>query len=358
MITLTVPSNNGWLVMAHYQRSFQTFSCFAAMIGASLLAAPAYSQTIRDDFTGSTISTENWFVCQRDENEFKITAAPGQPFRGVRTLVHPRTDQLTSEKFAHSGCRTPGGPYQPGKDERAELWEADDISQEIGTDVWYRFSMYIDPAIRQTSPRLVIGQWKQPGGFSPIVAQRFDGRSFKITIQQDNDTPSHPDDLECRIWVAVDGNSKIPVGSSVGHSNTAIALKTKRPEVSGPILPSMDIDVDDGLPDITSKSTIKQSCKAGLKIETFGKLPGAFNRWTEMVYHIRAKPNKNGLLEVWADGKPIVRVTGRIGYRTAPGISRQYFKFGPYRNREPYDAYAMIATYRRGSKQVEVQKSP
>jgi hypothetical protein len=96
-----------------------------------------------------------------------------------------------------------------------------------------------------------------------------------------------------------------------------------------------------------------QPC-ADLKIESFGMLPVPFGRWTEMIYHIRATADHNGLLEVWADGRAIVRVTGRIGYRTN-GSASQYFKFGPYRDHEPQSTFAMLAKYRRGPTRAAIK---
>jgi hypothetical protein len=63
---------------------------------------------------------------------------------------------------------------------------------------------------------------------------------------------------------------------------------------------------------------------------------------------------EKGALEVWANGQPIVRVTGRIGYRTGPK-AYQYFKFGPYRDPEPYSTYSMISNYRRGPPRASVE---
>jgi hypothetical protein len=91
-----------------------------------------------------------------------------------------------------------------------------------------------------------------------------------------------------------------------------------------------------------------------VKIEALGTLPIPFNRWTEMIYHIKATADQNGLLEVWADGRAIVRVTGRIGYRTSESAT-QYFKFGPYRDYEPHSAFAMLARYRRGPTRTAVE---
>jgi hypothetical protein len=228
-------------------------------------------------------------------------------------LVNPRKDiESIAWQPRHSGCRQQVGErYHPGKnDERAELWEADSTHLKFGTEVWYRFSMYIDPAIpRSDGNRLVIGEWKEDGGHSPMVAQRFVNRHFTITIEQDNDAPARmKDDDDCRILVA--------------H--------------------------DEGLP-----ATDSNSCAIEIKIRSFHNLPNVFGRWTVMMYHLKASVAGDGILEVWANGLPIVSVSGRIGFRDHC-TDKQYFKFGPYRDHVAYSTYAMLAKFARGPTRADV----
>jgi hypothetical protein len=328
--------------MTHCSRS-HAFTGILRLIILISLFGPACAQTVRDDFKGAAVSEWTWLKCERPENRFDIVQPVGQPFRALRAVVRTREALAAVALLRHAGCTNSSAAYVAGRDERAEVWEADRLVQPFGTEVWYRFSMFIDPAIRKSSKRFVIGQWKQSGIFSPFVAQRFDGHSFKITIQQDNDAlgrdPAH---VECRVWVAADANSTKSVGDSEGHPSSAPAVNL----LAGPWV---RLDVDEGVPSPKAKP-----CKLDLTIEQLGELPIPFNRWTEMLVHIRASADQNGLLEVWADRRPITRVTGRIGSR-APGPSSQYFKFGPYRNPEPYDAYALIANYRRGPTRDSVE---
>lgn len=151
------------------------------VISCSILIT-ACTRTVRDDFTGPEISQANWFVCERPENEFDIIQPTDQPFRAVRMTVHPRRSSAFL-KLDRSTCADRENSQAKGEDERAELWEADRVMQPFGTEVWYRFSMFIDPTVRNGGKRLVIGQWKQSGGLSPFLAQRFTGRAFTITVQ-------------------------------------------------------------------------------------------------------------------------------------------------------------------------------
>lgn len=72
--------------------------------------------------------------------------------------------------------------------ERAEIQEADGLWARFGESHEYGFSMYLPPDFPIVDTRLVIGQWKQAcqdcsKNRSPIVAQRFRGGVFFVTIE-------------------------------------------------------------------------------------------------------------------------------------------------------------------------------
>src|SRR5262245_11076911 len=183
-----------------------SLAALAVLVG-TIHAATAQIQPLRDDFAGDSISPDNWFACRRDENEFSVVGVP-EGFRAARMTVRPRFDLGLYAGFlvGHAECRTePGGDYaRDNFDERAELWESDAATLKFGTEAWYRFAMYVDPDIPDTDVnRLVIGQWKQSGGHSPILAQRFKGRRFTLTIEQDFEAPlAYRGIDECRILIA------------------------------------------------------------------------------------------------------------------------------------------------------------
>jgi hypothetical protein len=324
-------------------------ACSVTLSGSGFAAEPA----IRDDFTGSEISRQNWFVCERDENEFSLVTAPGGGFQALRTQVRPRPDlAMFALQSGHSGCANEAGEYQPGGDERAELWEADPIQLKLGTEVWYRFSMYVDPAVPKTHGRLVIGQWKQTGGLSPIIAQRFNGRVFTITTEQDNRSEDRdPRDTQCRIVIAADASAPKPVGSSNPHFKLLPGVTTTD---AAPSLGHDAFEVTHGMPDGPALASTK-GCVSDLKVEALAPLPSLFGRWTELRYHIKATAEGNGFLNFWADGVPIVRVTGRIGFAAGRESAEQYFKFGPYRDQGAMPVHAMIARFRRGPSEKDVE---
>jgi hypothetical protein len=332
----------------------------AGLISAACLAIaalPAYAQVIRDDFAAG-ISTQHWFACRRPENAFKLVREPGGPAQAVEMTVRPRQDlAVFAMVMAHPGCTDTGVPFEPEKDERAELWEADAVRLEVGTEVWYRFSFLVDPGIPVDAGRLVIGQWKQANsatGTSPVIAQRFNGRAFTITIEQDNTAPDHPaENTQCRIWVAVDENAARAAGGSQAHGLSLMAPITPGAPPELPSLGHDERDVSYGATLRPDGSAAPPPCRRDVDVQQLGVLPSPFGRWVSMLYRIRLG-GPSGLVEIWADGRPIARVTGRIGFRTSrPG--KQYFKFGPYREPQSYATYARLAAYARGFRREDVE---
>ncbi len=324
------------------------------------IASPASAQVIRDDFSSGGLSPRNWFICRRPENEFKLVQTADSPSHALEVTVRPRQDlAVFAMIMAHPGCANSGVPFEPEKDERAELWEADAIRLDHGTDVWYRFSFLVDPGLPVDAGRLVIGQRKQANsatGSSPSIAQRFNGRAFTITIEQDNTAPGHPpENTQCRIWVAADARAARAAGGSEAHGLSLLA-RTGRAAGEPAELPSLghdERDVSHGATLRPDGTATPLPCRRDVEVEQLGVLPDAFGRWVTMLYHIRLD-GSSGLVEIWADGQPIARVRGRIGFRTN-GPGKQYFKFGPYREPQSYATYARLAQYARGFRREDVE---
>ncbi|MFL5220343.1 MAG: heparin lyase I family protein [Microvirga sp.] len=336
----------------------------AGLISAACLsiASPSSAQVIRDDFSSGGLSPRNWFVCRRPENEFKLVQSEDAAFRAVEATVRPRKDMVFAMLVAHPACANSGVPFEPERDERAELWEADDIRLEFGTDVWYRFSFMVDPALPTDAGRLVIGQWKQANsatGSSPVIAQRFNGRAFTITVEQDNTAPDRaPDDPQCRIWVAVDRNAALEAGRSESHGLALLGRPLHEPQSPAPPgdLPSAghdDFEVSHRQTLRPDGARVPAACKQDVEVTRLGVLPDVFGRWVTMLYHIHLD-GPSSLLEIWADGQPIAKVRGRIGFRTN-GPGKQYFKFGPYRDHQAYATFARMTRYARGFRHEDVE---
>nr|WP_245305186.1 heparin lyase I family protein [Rhizobium leguminosarum] len=113
------------------------------------------------------------------------------------------------------GCAREDGSYDRDGSERSELWEAEKILAPIGTDLWYRFDMFIDDSITPTTGRFVIGQWKQTNSpkDAPVLAQRFNGRAFTVSLEQDNADPDRdPKNVLCRVFIASQETAPVEPG--------------------------------------------------------------------------------------------------------------------------------------------------
>jgi len=213
--------------------------------------------------------------------------------------------------------------------------------------------MYIDPDTR-AEDRLVIGQWKESGNHGPMLAQRFNGRHFTVTIEQKNEAAGRdPADTECRIYIAHDASFDPASGGDLPHPKLMFVSggsKLRRPSTL-----SFEHDPNDVIHDRRAVELDEvHLCARDVHVDTHGNLPDLWGRWTRMLYHIRATADSTGLIEVWADDQPITTVTGRIGFDEGPA-ARQYFKFGPYRNHPEYDSYAMLARYTRALHREDIR---
>lgn len=190
----------------------------------------------------------------------------------------------------------------------------------------YRLRFRMPAVVQDTknSIRWVIAQWKQEpvspaySDPSPVLAQRFDDGVLHVTVQ----------DGDCRCKVAsapMPDGSIWPARSGIAHD----CISTRR-----------------GDPDNTA-------CTADLHLD-YGAdpvLPSARGTWVDMQYRVEMSRSKPAAIEIHADGRFIVRVTGKIGYEPAPGkISRAKFKIGHYRDYLPSVDYMDID-------RVEVERS-
>jgi hypothetical protein len=296
----------------------------------------AQAGVIHDRFDTQHFQLSIWDPCIRPESEMSIVYLPLEKFYATKLLVHhypaPANGVALSEgtiagiqagdpktrrraRLAGRDCSA-----QFDKSERAELWEANRTWLKFGTEVWYAFTMYVDPSVSPREQRLVIGQWKGENDKSPMIAQRFTEHRFTISVEQDNDAGrSDPRDLQCRIYVAHDDGP-------AGAGDEGQPRRLKAPSSARLPVDSVSHDLAEVIHDPS------HLCARDIEIQHYNDLPDAFGHWTRMLYHIKATADSGGLLEIWANGAPIVSVRGRFGFRADRGTT-QRFKFGPYRNR-------------------------
>jgi len=191
-------------------------------------------------------------------------------------------------------------PKQVLQKNELRLWREDWPQASAGT--WFSFRFRIEGKIdRCGSMRWVGGQIKVHGmDESPIVAQRFDNGVFHITVEGGHRIANRME--------------RVIVAKATGDPDRGSSLTSW---ASGE---TVTCDMSTGTPR-------PDGCGiAGRVIPLGGSLPSIDGgRWIQMDYYLRivgacdpADPEScDRILEVWADGNPIVRVEGRFGVEGA-----------------------------------------
>jgi hypothetical protein len=317
------------------------------LLAATAVTSTACAEIVRDKFNSGAFDPAIWAPCPRVENTLAVVNDPSLGVNVAKLTVRPYPNMpMFGLALKQRNCL--GENPSNEKAERAEIWEANGVRLQFGADVWYGFTMLIDGVVSPQESRLIIGQWKGPNDNSPMIAQRFTRRIFTITIEQPNHAPDRdPKDTQCRIIVAHDANLPPGGGGDLPHDLRLLSI-ADRTDGADLYVGSVGHDADE----IVHQAT---SCMTDVTIEPHNLLPDAFGQWVRMVYHLKIAGDDNGLLEVWANGQPIVTVRGRIGF---PGSTRktQYFKFGPYRNQDKLpEIYSMLRDYARGPRRQDVE---
>ena len=216
-----------------------------------------------------------------------------------------------------------------------ELRIANSKRCDFGREVWYSFSFRIEGKYPRTgSTRWVITQWKEETGGSPFLAQRFDNGVFHISVQCDRKrviVAQAAGDYDRTQAFAQDAS-----GIDV-YRDAIMRLRVER-------LPFIAKPENYGKPECVRVEPSKDPI-----------LPDPSLRWVDMRYRVKGDRNGNGIIEVWADGRHIVRVTGKIGNDNFGGPT-QYFKVGHYRNTDSAFKWSKLYfdRFKRGRKRTDV----
>lgn len=280
-------------------------AALAPLVQASALAA---ALAFRDSFDAPEVDLDLWSIKQL--HGYRLWIDHDKALQGEGSLAI-RVKKSDTGDYCTIDCQ------------RNEIREAADLQQPFGTDVWYGFSFKVEGEVpSEGSQRWVIGQWKQTGDGSPVLAQRFDNGVFHVTIQ----------DGDCRILLA-----QAPGDFSVEGGRRVVD--------KGVTLPGITLRSDPQLYDCTTKVEVEKGWQA--------ELPDPYNNWVSMVYHLRPDPGGQGLVEVFANGELIARAKGPIGYPAAAG-DLQYFKIGHYRDQLPGQATLYLDCFARGASRQAV----
>jgi Polysaccharide lyase len=308
------------------------------------VACRAQGVSLREGFEKANLAQWALAPCYRPENS--ITRSPpansGDFSAGLEVWPLGKSQSAQEAPLNGISCldgNRPRLPVIPDGTERAEVWVPAGSRLPVDTDLWYGFSMLIVGTVKDDEPRLVIGQWKQSNGKSPILAQRFTHKTFAITAEQDG-----PNGLVCRILVAYQHGRAKPQDDSFLHGGPRSEVNT-----SG-CMSETEIVQPDGTrgPAATLPDPFAGDC------------------WIDMIYHLRASTEEagagelrpDGALEVWVNGAAVTVMRGRIGYYSDDPAKREgYFKFGPYRDADVGRDYATTVhfdSFARGSSYREV----
>ena len=233
----------------------------------------------------------------------------------------------------------------------------------FGQEVWYSFSFrVVGDYPRKGSTRWVIGQWKEDSGANPFLAQRFDNGVFHITIQQN----------DCRILIASalgDPDEKFQFYSeefkkALHHGkekNDGIDIQQKLNSFGSSAIDIQLMKISIMNQDIAKFPFVADPtsyCKIEgltISISESALIPDPGSDWVDMRYRVKGDRNGNGVIEVWANGKHIVRVTGKIGSDDPDGPT-QYFKIGHYRDVDTKfkGSKLYFDDFKRGTKREDV----
>ncbi|HUE45804.1 MAG TPA: heparin lyase I family protein [Aestuariivirgaceae bacterium] len=280
----------------------------AAMLLAALALAPALAHpqlAIVEEFDAGPLDEQRWSLYRMGERHHWIDTRVVRDGAGALAI------------------RIRGSDLDPAcQCQISEIREAPDQRLHFGQEAWYAFSFRIDGRGPVTGDqRWQIGGWKQESDGSPFLAQRFDNGIFHVTLES--------------------GNSRVLVATSEGEAKSFFA------QLKNDILSRFAYVSDparyDGGDDITMEYGLDPI------------LPDPRRGWVDMVYRVKGGLDHDGIVEVYANGRFIVRATGTIGVFGAEDPS-QYFRFGHNRAPMPGTSTIHIDRFRRGASMMDVER--
>jgi hypothetical protein len=221
--------------------------------------------------------------------------------------------------------------------DRAELREAPERQLAYGTPVWYGFSLRLPEANSGLARRVVVAQVKSPATHlsdpSPIFALRLAKGRLHATIEFER-TPGDDGRFRPRLGEACEAGW-VP---AYLHRDGQVRVMVASGKAGAPAPAS------------------HAHCTDAVAVEALAVLPRASKRWVDLVVHVSPGPGGDGRVAIYADGKLVAQAVGRIGHRMEAG--RQFFKIGPYRDRDSTALAVDIDSLRRGSSLEAVGPRP
>lgn len=210
--------------------------------------------------------------------------------------------------------------------ERAEIWEKTELRLPYDQGIWYGFAVKFSDPVPQDDHRYLIAQWKREiepgaeGDFSPFLALRLRHGKLFATVET-NYLPL--------LEAGTDG-----IAATCKDRGTPVWLRPETNQMRALVATDTHWNLEDG--------NLYHACTDKIVVIDHGnKLPDPHSGWIDFAIFTKPDPGGTGRIEIYANSKPIVTVTGHIGHADKGLGEKQYFKFGPYRaaNRGEWTLY-------------------
>jgi hypothetical protein len=290
----------------------------------------AWRRPLYDGFEGSDFSPGGGLYYKRNPEQTAGTVE----FQSKVTYSSQGALELTVRPFRPNVA-------ERGSD-RAEVWERPDLWAPYGEGMWYGFAVKFADPIPQDDHRYLIAQWKRQiagtkGDFSPFLALRLNRGKLFATVETNmvKATQVRPEGqhAQCK-------NGEAAVWLRPETNQTRALVATDRAWTS-----------DDG--------RRFNACTQEIVVTKRGNsLPRPSSGWIDFVIYSKPGPDGSGHIEIYANGKWIVTVRGRIGHSEKGLGPHQYFKFGPYRAAHDNTWTLYYDKFRRSPNRTDVYPQP
>ncbi|WP_274626727.1 polysaccharide lyase [Arvimicrobium flavum] len=296
----------------------------AAICASGQAVADTVEQVLRDGFDGPTFS-DTGGLYYRDNFE---QSAGSVEFQNRVARNGGGALKLSVKPLC--------GATSEGCSERAEIWERTELRVPYDQGVWYGFAVKFGDPIPVDDHRYLIAQWKREidpgaaGDFSPFFALRLRNGKLFATVETNYLDPG--------------GRGS---GTGCAGTGTPVWLRPETNQMRA--LVATDPSWTPGDNDIYT------SCTDAIRVVNHGNsLPTPGSGWIDFAVYTKPGPDGSGRIELFANGKPVVTVTGRIGHAD-PGLGEnQYFKFGPYRGAHTNEWTLYYDDFRRSPRCTDV----
>lgn len=285
--------------------------CMAAvMVGASLMTAqagdprgPAQARLF-DGFEGTDFDPAGGLYYRENFEQ----SAGSMAFQGEVV----RTGKGALRLSVQSHCP----PSKSGCSERAEIWERTELRVPYDQGVWYGFAVKFADPVPDDDHRYLIAQWKREidagaeGDFSPFLALRLRNGKLFATVETNY--------IEPRAALVRTADGRCPDGA------VPVWLRPDSNQMRALVATQAGWTAEDG--------QLYDRCTDAVRVEQHGNpLPAPGSGWIDFGVYTRPGPDGSGRIELYANDKPVMTVTGHIGHADKGLGKNQYFKFGPYR---------------------------